>query len=131
MVLDGTDLILSVGGKALAFSTGCKISTSAETGERVTKEAVSGKWKEKFVKSYSEQIAGSIDEEVKNLIDKAYRQCEQILTQDKEKLQQVVDFLMANETMSGIQFADCMEGREISESSKVSLFDGFKEKTEE
>ncbi len=56
MVLDGTDLILSVGGKALAFSTGCKISTSAETGERVTKEAVSGKWKEKFVKSYSEQI---------------------------------------------------------------------------
>lgn len=55
-VLDGTDLILSVEGNALAFSTGCKISTSAETGERVTKEAVSGKWKEKFVKSYSEQI---------------------------------------------------------------------------
>ena len=40
----------------MAFSTGCKISTSAETGERVTKEAASGKWKEKFVKSYSEQI---------------------------------------------------------------------------
>lgn len=55
-VLDGTDLILSVAGSALAFSTGCKISTTAETGERVTKEAVSGKWKEKFVKSYSEQI---------------------------------------------------------------------------
>lgn len=55
-VLDGTDLILSVGGKALGFSTGCKISTSTETGERVTKEAASGKWKEKYVKSYSEQI---------------------------------------------------------------------------
>ncbi len=46
-VLDGTDLILSVGTKALGFSTGCKVSTSVETGERVTKEASSGKWKEK------------------------------------------------------------------------------------
>ncbi len=55
-VLDGTDLILSIGGNALGFSTGCKVSTSAETGERVTKEASSGKWKESYVKSFSEQI---------------------------------------------------------------------------
>lgn len=56
-VLDGTDLILSVGGTALGYSTGCKITTSVETGERVTKEAASGKWKEKYVKSFSEQIS--------------------------------------------------------------------------
>lgn len=56
-VIDGTDLILSVGSKALGFSTGCKIDTSAETGERVTKEAASGKWKEKFVKTFSESIS--------------------------------------------------------------------------
>lgn len=56
-VIDGTDLILSVGGKALGFSTGCKIDTSAETGERVTKEAAAGKWKEKFVKTFSESIS--------------------------------------------------------------------------
>ena len=56
-VLDGTDLILSVGGKALGFSTGCKISTSAETGERMNKEAASGKWKKKYVKSFSESIS--------------------------------------------------------------------------
>ena len=55
-VLDGTDLILSIAGVALAFSTGCKITTSAETGERVTKEAASGKWKEKYVKNFSESI---------------------------------------------------------------------------
>ena len=57
-VLDGTDLILSVGGKALGYSTGCKITTSTETGERVTKEASAGKWKEKYVKSFSESISG-------------------------------------------------------------------------
>lgn len=55
-VLAGSDLILSVGGVALAFSTGCKVSTSAETGERVTKEVSGGKWKESYVKSFSEQI---------------------------------------------------------------------------
>lgn len=55
-VLDGTDLILSMGGAALGFSTGCKVSTTTETGERVTKEASSGKWKDKFVKSFSESI---------------------------------------------------------------------------
>lgn len=49
-------MILSINGKALGFSTGCKVSTSAETGERVTKEASGGKWKESFVKSFSEQI---------------------------------------------------------------------------
>lgn len=56
-VLDGTDLILSVGAKALGFSTGCKVSTSVETGERVTKERSGGKWKEKYVKSFSEEIS--------------------------------------------------------------------------
>ena len=56
IVLDGTDLILSIGGKALGFSTGCKITTTTETGERVTKESASGKWKEKYVKSFSESI---------------------------------------------------------------------------
>ena len=56
-VLDGTDLILSVNGKALGFSTGCKVSTTTETGERVTKEVSSGKWKEKYVKSFSESIS--------------------------------------------------------------------------
>lgn len=56
-VLDGTDLILSIDGNALGYSTGCKVSTSVETGERVTKEASAGKWKEKYVKSFSESIS--------------------------------------------------------------------------
>ncbi len=56
-VLDGTDLILSLNDNALGFSTGCKVSTSAETGERLTKEAKNGKWKQKFIKSFSEEIS--------------------------------------------------------------------------
>lgn len=56
-ILDGTDLILSLGGKALGFSTGCKVTTTTETGERTTKEASSGKWGEKYVKKFSESIS--------------------------------------------------------------------------
>lgn len=55
-VLDGIDLILSIDGDALGFSTGCKITTTTETGERLTKENAGGKWKEKYVKSFSEEI---------------------------------------------------------------------------
>ena len=77
-------------------------------------------------KSYSEKIAGSIDDEVKNLMDRAYRQCEEILTRDADKLQRVVDYLIANENMSGEQFARCMRGEEIGDSGDTVLFQGFR-----
>ena len=80
-------------------------------------------------KSYSEAVAGTIDEEVKKLIDKAYDHCRQILQSDEQKLHEVVEFLLANESMSGEQFRDCMENREINEISATSLFDGFDNRT--
>lgn len=52
----GTDLILSLNGKPLGYSTTCKIANSAETADRATKERGDGKFKEKYVKSVSEQI---------------------------------------------------------------------------
>ena len=74
-------------------------------------------------KSYSEKVAGTIDDEVKLLVDKAYAHCAEILKKDAEKLKQVVQFLLEHESMSGSQFADCMEDREIGEAGKVSLFE--------
>ena len=78
-------------------------------------------------KSYSEKVAGTIDDEVKDLIQRAYAQCEAILKRDEEKLQKVVQFLLANETMTGGQFADCMEGRPIREAGDTVVFDSYKE----
>ena len=74
-------------------------------------------------KSYSEKYAASIDDEVKLLIDKAYRQCEEILKTDSEKLNEVVAFLLEHETMSGRQFEACMEGREITDDDDMTVFD--------
>ena len=74
-------------------------------------------------KSYSEKVAGTIDDEVKILIDRAYADCEKILTEHKDQLRQVVEFLMKHENMTGAQFAACMEGKPIDESAETSLFD--------
>ena len=83
-------------------------------------------------KSYSEAVAATIDEEVKILIDKAYAHCKQLLEDNSEKLHQVVEFLLANESMTGEQFTACMEGREITENtSDAVLFDGFAEEPTE
>jgi cell division protease FtsH len=78
-------------------------------------------------KSYSEKYAATIDDQVKLLIDKAYEHCKQLLSDNAEKLHEVVDYLLANESMTGEQFAACMEGREIGEASETSMFDGFEE----
>ena len=78
-------------------------------------------------KSYSEQVAGTIDQEVKTLIDRAYDQCRDILKKDSDKLQALADYLLANESITGQQFANLMEGKPLGEASTTSLTDGFEE----
>ncbi len=78
-------------------------------------------------KSYSEKFAGTIDEQVKLLMDKAYGHCEKLLKENQEKLMQVKAFLLEHESMTGTQFENCMEGREVGEATSVSLFDAHKD----
>ena len=61
------------------------------------------------------------------MIDKAYHECETLLKADEQKLHEVVEFLLANETMTGTQFVQCMEGKPIEGGSQTSMFDGFEE----
>ena len=81
-------------------------------------------------KSYSEKVAATIDDEVKLLIDKAYARCHEILSGDRDKLMAVVDYLLANESMTGEQFIVCMEGRPIEEGSATSMFDLMEQPSE-
>jgi len=78
-------------------------------------------------KSYSEKTAATIDDEVKALIDKAYDHCRQILSDNREKLHQIVEFLLEKESMTGEQFEAVMKGEEVGESSSTAMFDGFVE----
>ncbi len=81
-------------------------------------------------KSYSEKVAGVIDDEVKAVIDAAYDRCHSILTEHRGKLEEVALFLLHHETMNGNQFAACMENREIelpaeeAEEEQISFLEG-------
>ena len=78
-------------------------------------------------KSYSEKVAGTIDDEVKALIDQAYDHCRKILTDNADKLNAVVEFLLDKESMTGEQFEAIMEGKEAGEASATAMFDSFEE----
>jgi len=55
-------------------------------------------------RSYSEQIAAQIDEEVRRIIASAYNQCEEILRARRPQLESVANYLLAHETMNRSEF---------------------------
>lgn len=55
-------------------------------------------------KSYSEETAAIIDEEVKRIFDEAGKACEDILTTHADKLRGVAEYLLENESMLGETF---------------------------
>ena len=56
-------------------------------------------------KSYSEETANLIDQEVSALIDQAYADCERILTRHRWELEITARYLLDHETMEGEVFA--------------------------
>ena len=67
-------------------------------------------------KSYSERIAGDIDDEVHAILQKAYDQCAALLRAHDAELCRVADFLMAHGTMSRVQFEAAMQAKPIPDS---------------
>ncbi len=55
-------------------------------------------------RSYSENVAGAIDQEIHAIIAGAYKKCEEILSAQKEKLSLTAEFLLEHETMTAEQF---------------------------
>jgi len=60
-------------------------------------------------RSYSEEVAALIDEEVKRIIDEAYNQCQKILSLNLEKLVTIAEYLLENETMDAAAFEAVFE----------------------
>ena len=61
-------------------------------------------------KPYSEKTAAEIDSEIKRIIDEAYERCEMILSEHRDKLEFVAQYLLKHETMDGDQFEAAMSG---------------------
>ena len=55
-------------------------------------------------KSYSEETAAIIDEEVKAIFDEAAKRCEEILTEHGEQLRGLAEYLLVNETIEADEF---------------------------
>jgi membrane protease FtsH catalytic subunit (EC 3.4.24.-) len=61
-------------------------------------------------KDYSEKIAQEIDEEVHNIIQRAYNTTKKILTENKAKLKQLAEQLIAHETLEEPELNKIFEG---------------------
>jgi len=57
-------------------------------------------------RSYSEAVAAQIDEEVRRVVDEAYRRCQEILTEKREALDAVAAYLLEHETMEREAFLE-------------------------
>ena len=55
-------------------------------------------------RSYSEEVAAQVDEEVRNILDRATEECIRILEAHREVLDTVAEFLLEHETMSAEEF---------------------------
>lgn len=59
--------------------------------------------------NYSEKTASIIDDEIKNIIDTAYKKAEEVITANRGKLEAIAAFLIKNETMDEAQFKALMD----------------------
>ena len=66
-------------------------------------------------KSYSEKIAGDIDEEIHLILQQAYDRCRDIIERHDAELCSISSFLLENDTMTRPQFEAVMEGRPVPE----------------
>ena len=72
-------------------------------------------------KSYSEAVAGRIDDEVQSILTAAYQKCTDILKTHDDKLEAVASYLMAHNNMGRPQFEAVMEGKPISDADVLPI----------
>ncbi|MBQ6945111.1 MAG: ATP-dependent zinc metalloprotease FtsH [Ruminococcus sp.] len=71
------------------------------------------------VQNYSQSIAAQIDDEVKEIIEKAYAQCKEILTANANKMHLLADYLLKYEKIDNDKFERLMRGENIEADEPV------------
>jgi len=64
-------------------------------------------------RNYSEQVASAIDKEVATIIEDCYARARQLLTAHSQEVRQVVEALLARETLAGEEIRAIMRGEEL------------------
>lgn len=82
-------------------------------------------------KSYSEETAALIDEEVKRIFDMASAECERILKENEDKLVGVAEYLLVNESMDGETFEHYCTNGVFPEAKKAPFSNAVIEEAKE
>ncbi len=148
------DLSMMLGGRTAEEETFKEITTGAESDLRkatklarkmVTEFGMSEKLgpltfghKEELVflgrelgeqRNYSEKVASEIDEEVSNIVSKAHTKAQEIIIKNKDKLKEIAQKLIAEETIEGEEFNGLFEKNK--KAPKGSPKKSLKEKAQE
>ncbi len=62
-------------------------------------------------RNYSEEVAATIDSEMRNLIDTAYNRAEEMLKENMETLERIAQALLEKETLDAKEFEDLFTGK--------------------
>jgi len=63
-------------------------------------------------RNYSDATANEIDEEVKGLVDKAYATTKRIITEHRDKLEEIAERLLEEESLNAVEFAAIFQKEE-------------------
>jgi len=66
-------------------------------------------------RDYSEEIAKSIDQEIRKTIDNCYQQAQDILENERDKLERIAQALLEKETLDADEIKALVEGKELPE----------------
>ena len=72
-------------------------------------------------KSYSESVAGRIDDEVQTILMQAYDKCTELLKAHDAQLDAVAAYLMAHNNMGRAQFEAVMEGKPVPDADVLPI----------
>lgn len=80
-------------------------------------------------KNYSEQVAASIDREMRSLIDRSYQRAEEIVTTHRDQLDRITQALLEKETLERADFEALLAGTDqekpaVSEEARPSSDEG-------
>lgn len=70
-------------------------------------------------KSYSEDVAAKVDAVIKNILTTAYRQAEQLLSENRDKLEAVCVALLEREKLTTEEFDDIMQGKALPKAEEA------------
>lgn len=65
-------------------------------------------------RDFSEEIAKSIDKEIRRTVDKAYRMAEDLIIKNRDKLEMLATALLEKETLDAEEIENLMEGKTLS-----------------